>query len=310
LSPAVLPVVEVAGQGTGEAAEWLSGRRAHLDALVADSGMVLLRGLPVTSAADVAAVATAVGIEPMVEREGFAPRSTYAEAVYSATMWPSDEPMCMHHELSYASEVPGRIVFGCLKAARTGRTRVADGHAVLKALPPDLVDRFAANGWLLTRAYHDAGIPWSTAFGTEDQAQVAAYCAAAGIDHEWLPDGQLRTRQHRAAVVRHPGTGVPVWFNQAAFLNERTLDPVIRDYLVSVYGQDGLPFNTACGDGTPISAETVSTINEVYLDASVDVPWQDGDVVILDNFRLAHGREPYEGEREIVVILGDPVRLS
>lgn len=256
-------------------------------------------------------MARAAGIKPMLEREGFAPRDSYGEAIYSATKWPPDEPICMHHELSYAYEVPSRILFGCLKApAKGGATQIADGHAVLEALPPDLVDRFATNGWLLTRTYNEAGVPWATAFGTEDPERVAAYCSASGVSHQWLPGGQLQTQQRRAAVIRHPHTGTPVWFNQVAFLNERTLDPVVRDYLVSVYGPDGLPFNTACGDGSPVTTEIVQTINEVYLHAAVGEPWRDGDVLIADNIQTAHSRDPYEGSREIVVVLGNPVTIS
>ncbi|MCE0446772.1 TauD/TfdA family dioxygenase [Streptomyces tricolor] len=82
--------------------------------------------------------------------------------------------------------------------------------------------------------------------------------------------------------TRHRGS---VWLNQAAFLNERTMDPAIRDYLVDVYGPDGLPFNTAYGDGTPITAETVETINAAYRAASVGEPWQSGDLLLVDNLR-------------------------
>jgi alpha-ketoglutarate-dependent taurine dioxygenase len=291
-------------------AGWAAEHRDEVAALVAEHGAVLLRGLRVGSAAEVAAVADALGIEPMVEKERFAPRSSYAEAVYSSSEWPADEPMCMHHELSYASEVPGLIVFGCLKAPLSGgNTEVADSQQVLKALPAELVDRFTEHGWTLTRMYHEVGVAWSAAFGTEDQEQVDAYCAAAGLEHEWLPGGQLRTRQRRAAVIRHPRTGEQVWFNQVAFLNGRTLDPVIREYLTDVYGPDGLPFDTGCGDGTALSDETVETINAAYRDASVGEPWQRGDVLLVDNIRMAHSRDPYEGDREIVVILGNAVHL-
>jgi hypothetical protein len=39
-------------------------------------------------------------------------------------------------------------------------------------------------------------------------------------------------------------------------------------------------------------------------------PWQNGDLLLVDNVRTAHSREPYEGDREVVVGLGDPVRLA
>ncbi|MBY8848169.1 hypothetical protein K7G98_05700 [Saccharothrix sp. MB29] len=36
--------------------------------------------------------------------------------------------------------------------------------------------------------------------------------------------------------MKHPGTGTPCWFNQIAFLNEHTMDPAVRDYLISELG--------------------------------------------------------------------------
>jgi hypothetical protein len=216
----------------------------------------------------------------------------------------------MHHELSYADEIPALLLFGCLTAAlEGGETEVADSQAVLRALPSGLVDRFTRDGWLLKRMYHEVGVSWSEGFGTGEPAEVDAYCETAGLEHEWLPDGRLVTRQRRSATLRHPRNGAVGWFNQIAFLNGLTLDPEIRGYLVDVYGPAGLPFDTAYGTGAPVSAETVETINEVYRGVAVGEPWQDGDLLVVDNLRMAHGRAPYRGAREIVAILGDPVRL-
>ena len=60
---------------------------------------------------------------------------------------------------------------------------------------------------------------------TEDRGSVESYCRANGIEFDWQPDGGLRTRQRRTAVVRHPISGALCWFNQIAFLNEWTIDP-------------------------------------------------------------------------------------
>jgi amino acid adenylation domain-containing protein len=306
VEPGALPVLP-ASHGPA----WAAEHRGEVLAHVHEFGAAMLRGLGVESAADVAAVAAALGIEPMPEREAFAPRSSYAEAVYSSSHWPADEPMCMHNERSYAAEVPGSVVFGCLTApAAGGRTAVADSQLVLRGLPPELVAPFQAGGWVLTRMYHEVGVPWTYAFGTRDREEVDAYCAAAGLAAEWLPDGRLRTRQRRAAVVAHPRTGIPGWFNQIAFLNEMTLDPVIRDYLIDLYGPTGLPFNTTYADGSPVTAATVDKINEVYDAVALGEPWQAGDVMVVDNIRMAHNREPYSGAREIVVVFGDSVRLA
>jgi hypothetical protein len=129
---------------------------------------------------------------------------------------------------------------------------------VLDALPADLVERFEREGWLLTRNYNDeigASVPRRSAPTTADA--VERYCRANAIEFQWQPDGGLRTRQRRSAVVRHPVTGRRCWFNQIAFLNEWTMDPEVREYLVDVYGADGLPFNTRFGNGDPIGEDVV-----------------------------------------------------
>ncbi|MEV5161093.1 amino acid adenylation domain-containing protein [Streptomyces sp. NPDC053728] len=307
-SPAPLPVLDARTADPDPAARATAHRAAALDTLAA-SGAVMLRGVGARTPADVARVAAALGIAPLTEREGFAPRTALAPGVYSGSHWPAEDPMCMHHELSHAATVPGTLLFACLTAPTGGRTTVADSQQVLAALPPGLTAPFAEHGWLLRRAYHDVGLSWPEAFGSTDRSSVDAYCARAAVGHTWLPDGSLVTRQRRAAVVAHPRTKVPGWFNQIAFLNGRTLEPAIRDYLTDVYGPDGLPFDTAAGDGTPVTADTVERINAVYDRFTVGEPWQAGDVLLVDNIRTAHAREPYEGGREIAVVLGDAVRL-
>jgi hypothetical protein len=182
---------------------------------------------------------------------------------------------------------------------------------VLDALPHELVERFERAGWLLTRSYNDEiGASVAAAFGTDDRAAVESYCRANGIEFAWQPDGGLRTRQRRSAVVRHPVTGRRCWFNQIAFLNEWTIAPEIREYLVDVYGPDGLPFNTRFGDGSPITEDVVALLNQVYEDHTAREPWQAGDLLLVDNIRTAHSREPYAGPREVLVAMADPVRLA
>jgi len=95
-----------------------------------------------------------------------------------------------------------------------------------------------------------------------------------------------------------------------AFLNEWALDPEVREYLVDVFGGDGLPFNTRFGDGGPIGADVVRTINEAYDAHAARERWEAGDLLLVDNVRTAHAREPFEGPREVVVAMADAVRLA
>ncbi|MFG2723180.1 amino acid adenylation domain-containing protein [Streptomyces sp. NPDC048416] len=303
------PAVLELGSTPADPAAWAAEHRARLRATVTEHGAVLVRGLALRDADTVSRFGRAYLDRIMTEREGFAPRQVLADGVHSSSEWPADQPMCMHHELSYAREVPGTLLFAALKApASGGVTAVADAHDVLDALPAHLVDRFEREGWSLVRNYRATlGVTLADAFGTEDRAAVEEYCDARGITYAWQADGALRTTQRAAAVRRHPVTGRRGWVNQIAFLNEWTLDPVIREYLTFEFGDDGLPFNSLYGDGAPLDEDTVLTINSAYEKHTLREPWRDGDLLIVDNLRMAHSREPYRGDREIAVVLGDPV---
>ena len=310
LRPGKPPVVRA--EAGGDAAGWAAGHRDALRTMVAVHGSVLVRGLGLHDAAQTGAVFQRLAASLMPEQEAFAPRQPYPGGLYSATPWPPNQQMCMHHELSYKLEFPGLMMFACLTApASGGATTVSDSPTVLGALPADLVQRFEREGWMLVRNYNeDFGASVEQAFGTVDRGEVERYCRASATEFEWQPDGTLRTWQRRSAVVRHPVTGQRCWFNQIAFLNERTIDPEVREYMVDLYGEDGLPFTTRFGNGEPVGEDIVELLNETYEAHTKREPWQSGDLLLVDNVRTAHSREPYEGAREVLAGLADPVHLA
>src|SRR5215211_2428882 len=191
LRPGSPPMVRA--DSTRDAPSWAAERRDALRAAVAEHGSLLVRGLELRDAKDVGGVFRRLG-SLMTEREAFASRRTYADGVYSSAKWPPNQPMCMHHELSYLLEFPGLMLFACLSApTQGGRTGVADSPTVLRELPGELVERFEREGWLLVRNYNDEiGASVADAFGTDDRAAVESYCRANAIDVEWQPDSGLR----------------------------------------------------------------------------------------------------------------------
>jgi alpha-ketoglutarate-dependent taurine dioxygenase len=307
--PGKAPIVRAEAPGDG--LSWVAEHRDALRAAVAEHGSVVVRGLDLHNAPEVSAVFRRLSTGLMSEKEAFASRRVYSDGVYSSSTWPPNQPMCMHHELSYTLQFPGLMLFACLNAPTAGgATAVADSRAVLNALPAELVGRFERDGWILTRSYNDEiGASVAEAFGTDDRRAVESYCRGNAIQFEWQPDGGLRTWQRRSAVVHHPVSGQRCWFNQIAFLNEWTIDPEVREYLVDMYGANGLPFNTRFGNGDPIGEDVVELLNQVYVDNTVREPWLPGDLMLVDNIRTAHSREAYEGPREVLVGMADAVRL-
>jgi len=309
--PGKPPMLRV--EAGGDALVWAAEHRDALRAAVTEHGSLLVRGLGLSDAGEVEAVFNRLSTTGlMVEREAFAARQRYANGVYSSSKWPSNQPMCMHHELSYTLQFPALMLFACLRApSHGGATGVADSPTVLEALPHKLVERFTREGWMLTRNYNDEiGASFAEAFGTEDRGEVERYCRANAIDFAWQPDGGLRTRQRRAAVVSHPVTGQACWFNQIAFLNEWTLDPEVHEFLVDTYGADALPFNTHFGNGDPIGEDIVALLNAVYEANTAREPWQVGDLMLVDNVRTAHSREAFEGQREVLVAMADALDME
>ncbi|WP_274912030.1 TauD/TfdA family dioxygenase [Streptomyces sp. WZ-12] len=299
-------------EGGDDPARWAGQHRDALYATLREHGALLVRGLGLGDAAVTAAVFRALSGGLMAERESFAPRERYEPGVYSSSKWPQNQPMCMHHELSYTTTFPGLMLFACHTAPQDGgATAVADAAAVLRALPRRLVKRFERQGWLLTRSYNnEIGASTLEAFGTEDRHTIENYCHTNAITYQWQPDGTLHTRQRRSALLTHPHTKQRCWFNQIAFLNQWTLAPEIREYLTETYGTDGLPFNTAYGNGEPIEEDVIDLLNTTYTTHTAREPWQSGDLLLVDNIRTAHSREPFTGTREVLVGLANPTPLA
>src|SRR5258708_3826055 len=309
LRPGKPPMLWV--EATGDAPRWAAEHRDAVRAAVAEHGSLLIRGTAMGDAVETEAVFRRLG-SLMTEKEGFTPRQAYSQGVYSASKWPANQHMCMHHELSYVLEFPCLMMFVCLVAAtEAGATPLADSPTVLHALPSEVVRRFERVGWLLIRNYNDdIGASVADAFGTDDRRAVESYCRANAIRFEWQPDSTLRTWQRRSAVVHHPRTGQRCWFNQIGFLNEWSMEPEVREYLVDIYGEEGLPFNTRFGNGDAIGADVVAEIDKVYDANTTRERWQAGDLMLVDNVRTAHGRDEFDGPREVLVAMADAVHLA
>lgn len=303
----------VAHVGTGlSGADWLAEHRTAVHDVVRTHGAVVLRGLDVVDVPAFGDAARRLIGEPMIEREAFAPRDHHPGGIYSAPKWPADQPMCPRNELSYAVRFPRLLLLGCLAAAQAdGATVLADTRRVLAELPADLVDRADRLGWELRRNHHeDVGVDLADVFGGTTDEWIRDYCLANDIDHDRGGAGQVRTRQRRPALLRHPITGERCWFNQLGFLNAGALDPDVREYLVAMYGPDSLPFDTRWGDGEVVAAEDVEAINRCCEDVAVRVSLRAGDLLLMDNVLTAHGRDPVLGPQRLLVAMGAPVTRS
>ncbi|HEU4407580.1 MAG TPA: TauD/TfdA family dioxygenase [Polyangiaceae bacterium] len=289
---------------------WARGRSAQVEEWLVRWGAVLFRGFGVRGAADFDALVAALtpGALPYLERSS--PRSQVAGNVYTSTDHPPEYPIFLHNEQSYNLAFPRHIFFFCERAApRGGATPIGDTRRVYRRLDPALRERFERQGYLYVRNFGGRlGLAWQEAFQTTDRAEVERYCRANAIEWAWGPGDRLRTRQVRRAVARHPRTGEPCWCNHATFFHVTTLEPAVRDALLGQLGGDELPNNTYFGDGSPIGPEELEALRAAYLAELVRFDWREGDVLMLDNLLMAHGRDPFEGPRRVLTAMATPCR--
>ena len=45
---------------------------------------------------------------------------------------------------------------------------------------------------------------------------------------------------------------------------------------------------------------------EIYQQEAILFPWKEGDILMLDNMLICHGRQPFVGKRKVVVGMAEP----
>ncbi|NJM65766.1 MAG: amino acid adenylation domain-containing protein [Acaryochloris sp. RU_4_1] len=308
-SNAAFPLVIQSGVDALDIVDWAKAHHPFLESKLLHHGAVLFRGVGIDSAT--AFETLAVAICPRLYGEyGDLPRQDVSGKIYGATPYPANQAILFHSESSHLQSWPQKIWFCCLQPAQQGgETPIVDCRQILQLLDPKLRDRFAQLQLLYVRNYIDGlDVSWQEFFRTSDRAVVEATCRQAGIDYEWLPDNGLRTKQIRPAIARHPQSDESVFFNQIQLHHPACLEPDVRGSLLASFGSpDNFPRNVYYGDGSTIEDEVVQEILEIYQAIQVSFPWQEGDVLMLDNMLMAHGRNPYVGSRQVVVAMGDMI---
>jgi ribulose-5-phosphate 4-epimerase/fuculose-1-phosphate aldolase/alpha-ketoglutarate-dependent taurine dioxygenase len=287
--------------------DWAGGNRALIEGAFEEHGALLFRGFS-TAEETFRQFALEFAGELMDYSEPSTPRTRIADKLYTSTEYPKEQFIPPHNEHSYSRHWPSKIWFYCAKPAPAGgETPISDSRRVYELIDPRVRELFAGTGVMYVRNFGGRlDLKWQDFFGTDDARAVEAYCREASIEFEWTGGGGLRTRQVCQAVIEHPRTKEALWFNQAHLFHVSNLVPQVREYLLENFGEEHLPRNAYLGDGTPIPPAALEEIRAAYRRTQIVFDWQRGDVLMLDNMLHAHGRNPFEGERHVLVAMADP----
>ncbi len=302
VSPTRLPAV-VEAEDQRDLPAWVEQHRAWLDAALLEHGAVLMRGFGVASAAEFERVMAGASSGAWVEyREASTPRSHVSGHVFTATDYPAPFRIYLHNENSHVTSWPGRLYFWCEQPPATGgQTPIADCRRIFSRVDSDVRTRFLELGWQYVRTFgYGLGFTWQKVFGVGSAAELEAYCAANRMRAEWIDDAHVRVRYRRWAALRHPISGADAWFNHGLFYNVWNLRGpeamVLKDF-----GPERMPYNTYYGDGAPVPADVLQGLHEAYEAERTLFDWQAGDVLVIDNMLVAHGRESFTGTRRVLV---------
>ncbi len=284
---------------------WFKAHERQLEDIGATRAL-LLRGFDVPDRAAFRRILDDV-LTPMSYIYRSTPRTEVGDRVYTATEYPASRTIPLHCENSYQDVWPACLMFYCERAPDVGgETPLADVVEITRMIPEAIKQEFRAKKIKYIRNYRvGVDLSWQTVFQARSRAEVEAYCEAHNIRWAWIGEDLLRTEQVCEAMLEHPQTGELLWFNQAHLFHVSALDERTRSALLSLYAVDELPRHATFADGAAIDDALLFEIRLAFDKCACAFPWLERDTLYVDNLLVAHGRNPFSGERSILVGMGN-----
>ncbi|KAH6651562.1 hypothetical protein BKA67DRAFT_593443 [Truncatella angustata] len=286
-------------------------------------GAVLIRGLPIKTAQEYSHVAHAFGFPPH-EEVGRPPlRIVLAENVKTANEGPAELPIWPHNEYGWSTINPSWLSFTCLEVPQSGgETPITSSlrlAATLNKQAPDFVQKLLAKGvkylylYGLENVVSNTGQSVLAAYGQhvkpdDNEAIIRAKIEREVRRHsdtfEWHEDGSLSVTHVVPIIRKHGDTGLMTWFGNITSAWGRSkyhgaTEPPYR-------GDDGSYHPPPLyGDGSKIENEYLDLALELAESLQVFVSWQQGDILLFDNYAVMHSRRPWVGKRVVLAALWD-----
>ncbi|WP_434563307.1 amino acid adenylation domain-containing protein [Pseudomonas sp. Z4-20] len=284
---------------------WAEANRDKVEHWLREHGGILFRGFDLPTPADFEAFCQAL-CPQLYGQYGDLPKKEGGKNIYKSTPYPKDRMILFHNESAHQHRWPRRQWFYCETPATSGgATPIVDSRQVYRELPAWLQANLRRKQLMYVRNFSTSlDVSWQHFFQTENRDEVERICRESNIEFQWRGANDLHTRQVCPAVILHPLTGEQSFFNQIQLYHPAFLDADIREQFLRD-GEAAMPRQVFYGDGSELEPAAIEAINAAYDRCAVRFDWQQGDVVMLDNMLAAHARDPFEGERRIVVAMGE-----
>ena len=284
---------------------WLEAQASILKDQAASHGAILFRGFSLQTDRDFDRFITAFGMENFPYRKSLsnAVRINRTERVFTANESPPEVNIYLHHELAQTPFYPSHLFFFCEKPAVSGGAtplcRSDELWSRLEKAEPEFAAACRARGLLYSNTMPaednlDSGMgrSWQNTFRAETRAEAEQRMEELGYWWQGVADGGLRATTPVLPAVRELETGRTSFFNQliAAYQGWSA---------AGVSPDESITF----GDSSRLDRDAVQTAVEIAESLSFDIPWQQGDVALVDNYVCMHGRRTFQGERKVLASL-------
>ena len=292
-------------EGKGDLAAYLRAEREAVESAQHEAGAVLFRGFDVPDALAFDAAIEAFGAPGFTYEDSLsnAVRTNVTPRVFTANEAPPETEIYLHHEMAQTPLYPSALFFYCeIAPSEGGATPLCRSDRVFERLAkeaPEFAARAEAEGVRYTNVMpgeDDAGSgqgrSWRSTLSVADREGAEARLLQLGYNWHWLDDGSLRVTTRALPAVRDVGDGRKSFFNQ--------LIAAFRGWSDS---RNDANRAITFGDGTPITADDMAPAIRIAEELAYDLQWQAGDVALVDNFLVMHGRRPFAGKRRVLASL-------
>ncbi|MBE8998907.1 MULTISPECIES: TauD/TfdA family dioxygenase [unclassified Nostoc] len=194
----------------------------------------------------------------------------------------------LHGEMYYQKNIPLMLWFFCANPPlEDGETTVCDGRQFFNEISSSTKELFSKKK--LKFNVRISQEDWQKKYQTDDLNQLEEMCRKNNTHLTVNEDQSILLEYISPAIIPSRCGKYQVFIN--SLLPTKQLNPKIINF----------------EDDSEIPEEVVSELNEIAEKITTEISWQKGDILMIDNTRILHGRRSFaDDQRDIYIRLCSP----